>query len=154
VVSLSSAEAEYYSLVTGASHLLGDASLAKDWGVNLRLRVCMDATAGIAIASRRGLGRVRHVDTAFLWVQEKVTQGVFGIRKVGTQEMLADMLTKPLTGPRIHELMLRLGFEFREGRNPDAKGLQSVERERGTHFGRENGLSLGKVQWFRLDGED
>ena len=29
----------------------------------------MDATAGFAIGSRRGLGRVRHIDTVFIWVQ-------------------------------------------------------------------------------------
>ena len=29
----------------------------------------MDATAGIAIGSRRGLGRVKHIDTVFLWAQ-------------------------------------------------------------------------------------
>ena len=30
----------------------------------------MDATAGIAMASRRGLGRVKHVDTVLLSVQQ------------------------------------------------------------------------------------
>eukprot|EP00971_Amphidinium_carterae_P018159 358238-Amphidinium_carterae.1 len=57
VIALSSAEAEYYSLVSGASALLGLASLFADWGLQVPLRICMDATAGIAIGSRKGLGK-------------------------------------------------------------------------------------------------
>ncbi len=30
----------------------------------------MDATAGISIGSRRGLGKVKHLDTQHLWIQE------------------------------------------------------------------------------------
>eukprot|EP00971_Amphidinium_carterae_P106673 2113176-Amphidinium_carterae.1 len=34
------------------------------------LHINMDATAGISIGSRRRLGRVKHIDTVFLWCQE------------------------------------------------------------------------------------
>ena len=70
LIALSSGEAEYYGLVTGCSEGLGIVSLAKDFGVLLQLHIWMDATAGSAIGSRRGLGRVKHIDTIFLWVQE------------------------------------------------------------------------------------
>ena len=51
VIALSSAEAEYYGLVSATSHLLGEVSLAKDWGMAMSPKIFMDATAGIAIGS-------------------------------------------------------------------------------------------------------
>ena len=67
VIALSSGEAEYYGLTGGLSAALGDFSLAEDWSVKLAAHAIMDATAGIAIGSRRGLGKVKHIDTVFLW---------------------------------------------------------------------------------------
>ena len=54
VIALSSAEAECYGVVSAASHLLGETSLAQARGIKLLPRIYMDATAGIAIGSRRG----------------------------------------------------------------------------------------------------
>ena len=54
-----------------------------------RAHVRMDATAGIAIGSRRVLGRVKHIDTVFLWVQAMVTEGKVTLGKNPTKEMLA-----------------------------------------------------------------
>ena len=82
VVSLSTGEAEYYSLVSGASNLLGEVSTALDWGVKTTNEVNMDASAGISMGSRRGLGKAKHVDTQFYWVQERVAQRNFRSRKL------------------------------------------------------------------------
>ena len=81
----------------------------------------MDASAGISIGSRRGLGRVKHIDTMFLWVQQVVTQGRVRLGKKGTDEMLADILTKPVN-EKIMERMLRgMAFFFEEGKHRLAK---------------------------------
>ena len=90
VIALSSGEAEHYGLVSAMSSTLGLQSILLDWGWN----VWMDATAGIAIGSRRGLGRVEHIDTVFRWVQAVVTEGKVTLGKKLTKEMLADFLTK------------------------------------------------------------
>ena len=122
VISLSSGESEYYGLVSAISHLLGDGAMAKDWGIQFRLRVWMDASAGISIGSRRGLGRVKHIDTVFLWVQQIVTQWRVRLGKKGADEMLADILTKPVN-EKIMERMLRgMAFFFEEGKHRLAKG--------------------------------
>lgn len=71
VIALSSGKAEYYGLVSHLSVLLGLLSLGLDWGRRFKLTAKMDATAGIAIGKRRGLGRVKHIATNFLWVQKK-----------------------------------------------------------------------------------
>ena len=53
-----------------------------------------DATAAIAIASRRGLGKVRHIEVCQLWLQDKVRRGDVKVVKVGPRENVADALTK------------------------------------------------------------
>ena len=116
VIALSSGEAEYYGLVTGCSEGLGDQSLAKDFGILLKLHIWMDATAGAAIGSRRGLGRVKHVDTIFLWVQDLTSSGRITIGKKHTSENNADVLTKPVDGATLRRFRLAMGFEYLCGR--------------------------------------
>ena len=94
VIALSSGEAEYHGLVSAASQTLGLQSILLDWGWNFNAHVWMDATAGVAIGRRRGLGRVKHIDTVFVWVQKVVTEGKISLGKKPTKEMLADFLTK------------------------------------------------------------
>ena len=122
VISLSSAESEYYALVSMIAQLFGLRSLMSDWGMAFKVRVRMDATAGMAMANRRGLGKVKHVSTVFLWCQHQVTSGNVELKKVGTQEMLADCLTKPLPGVRITQLVNRMGFVYMSGRHKLARG--------------------------------
>ena len=75
----------------------------------------MGATAGIAIASRRGLGKVKHVDTQFLWVQEVIQNGKIKIRKKHTSEMLADVMTKAVAEPLMNRMLTTMQFEYRTG---------------------------------------
>ena len=116
VIALSSGEAEYYGLVSGVSQAMGMVSMALDWGIRLRAHVWMDATAGIAIGSRRGLGKVKHIDTVFLWVQEMVNSGRVTVGKKDTKEMLADMLTKPVPAPVMEYLLKGMGYFFEQGK--------------------------------------
>ena len=118
VIALSSGEAEYYGLTSGISAALGDQSLAADWNVRLKIQIWMDATAGIAIGSRRGLGRVKHIDTVFLWCQEVVNNGRVKVGKKGTKEMLADPMTKPLVEAEMNKHLTTMGFVFKSGRHP------------------------------------
>ena len=67
VVGLSSGEAEFYSLVKGATIGVGLQSMMKDVGVSVSMHVKSDAIAGIGIDSRRGFGKVRHIDVTQSW---------------------------------------------------------------------------------------
>ena len=118
VIALSSGEAEYYGLTIGMSTLLGDCAMAFDWNVVLQPRAILDATTGIAIGSRRGLGAVKHIDTVFLWCQEKVNSGQVQLLKRGTKEMLADMMTKPLAASEVERFMNGMNYHYRGGRHP------------------------------------
>ena len=69
-VAMSVGEAGYYSSVKAAAEDLEIQTLAKDLGYDFELRVWVDNTTAKAIASRIGLGRVRHMDVKYLRAQE------------------------------------------------------------------------------------
>jgi hypothetical protein len=96
VIALSSGEAEYYGLVRGASLGLGVRAILGDLGIKSRVVINTDASAAKGIASRRGLGKVRHIEVNQLWVQDKVATKEIVIKKVGGDVNIADALTKAL----------------------------------------------------------
>ena len=103
-VSLSSGEAEYYGLVKGASVAIGVKAMHHEMGISTRIRVSTDASAAKGIASRRGLGKIRHIEVHQLWVQDKVASGEIEVRKVEGKTNIADVLTKHVAAEdiRIH----------------------------------------------------
>ena len=109
-----------YPLVSGASNLLREISTALDGGIKTENEVNMDASAGISMGSRRGLGMAKHVDThtRFHWVQECSAQRNFKIKKVGTNDMLADVLTKPVPEATMNKTPLSMNFHFLDGQHP------------------------------------
>ena len=115
VIALSSSEAEYCGLVSATSQMLGLQSILFDCGWKFNANVWTNATAGIAIESRRGLGRVKHIDTVFLWVQAMVTEGKISHGKKSTKEMLADFLTKHVDAATMRSCMAGLGMRFHSG---------------------------------------
>ena len=72
MVALSSAEAELYALVKGAAQTLGIMAMPRDLGLDLCGRIFSDASAALAIIQRQGLGKLKHIATQFLWIQENV----------------------------------------------------------------------------------
>ena len=64
--ALSSGEAEYYAMVTGCADGLGLRSLAEDLGWRAVVRLWTDCSAAKAVANRRGLGKLRHVESKWL----------------------------------------------------------------------------------------
>jgi hypothetical protein len=69
IISLSSGEAEYYGLVKGGCIGRGARALLGDRGVRVRVKLKTDASG---IASRNGLGKVRHIEVNQLRLQEEV----------------------------------------------------------------------------------
>lgn len=101
VITLSSGEAEYYGLTNSSSIGLGIRGMCSDLGVTMNCEVKTNATAAKGIATRIGLGKVRHLETSQLWLQSKVAEGTVIITKVKGTENPADALTKYLTGPSL-----------------------------------------------------
>ena len=112
--ALSSGEAEYYSLVKSAAEALGVQALALDLGWSFGLDLFVDATAAQGIAARTGLGRVRHMETRVLWVQQALREGKFRIRRVDGKKNPSDILTKPLSAEFMRPLLMLIGGAFGE----------------------------------------
>eukprot|EP00435_Cladocopium_sp_Y103_P031617 s579_g8.t1 len=108
---------EYYGLLTAACNALGEQATLKDWGVHLPVQCWMDANTGLAIASRHGLGKVKHIDTVFLWVQQVVGTGRIALGEKPTADMLADMMTEPLERARTRMLLERMNYHYMSGRH-------------------------------------
>eukprot|EP00969_Alexandrium_andersonii_P066310 2924013-Alexandrium_andersonii.AAC.1 len=63
VIATSSGEAEYYGMVKGASQALGIAAMMQDMGFEgMKVRLGTDSSAATGIASRKGIGKVRHIE--------------------------------------------------------------------------------------------
>ena len=96
-VSLSSGEAEFYGLVKASGIGLGFKALFEDFGTNLPVEVWTDSSAAIGVVGRQGLGRLRHLDTHSLWVQQAVRSKRIVVRKVRGDDNVADLFTKQFT---------------------------------------------------------
>ena len=124
LISLSSGEAEYYGCVRAASHGLGVKSMLADLGVTgKRLRVKTDASVAKSLASRRGLGGIRHIEVNQLWLQEKVNNGTIEIEKVKGETNRADVLTKFKDGESLKRQLDWTGQQINVGRHPLAPKL-------------------------------
>ena len=112
--ALSSGETEYYAMVTGCAEGLGLQALAEDLGWKAEVRLWTDSSAAKAVANRRGLGKLRHAELKWLWVQDMVKEGRVKLRTVRGDENVADHLTKPKTRAEVEWLLEKVGAEFRE----------------------------------------
>jgi hypothetical protein len=62
-IALSSGESEYYGLVKGGAVGLGLQSLLQDWRLEVEIEVLSDSSAARGHVKRRGLGKMRHIQT-------------------------------------------------------------------------------------------
>ena len=106
---------------------MGMRSLAQDFGDTVRSRVFTDSSASKGIASRVGLGTVRHLDVALLWLHHHVNKRTLEIRKVPGKQNIADIGTKDLAHEVIARHMNTMGFV--ELKRKHAKALQVWERQ-------------------------
>ena len=94
-IAISVGEAEYYATVSAAAEALGFQSLMKDLGIDLKIRIWTDSSAAKSVASRTGIGKLRHLDVKMLWVQQKVRSRALYMRKIKGTDNPADLMTKP-----------------------------------------------------------
>ncbi len=103
-IALSPAEAENTALVKSASEGLGIQAIAKD----LEWRLHTDSAAAKTIVSRSGVGKVRHLATKVLWVQEAVKDGRIEVATVRGDRSRADILTKTKSAEDMAETLVAL----------------------------------------------
>ena len=131
-IALSSGE--FVAIVAGCS----DGMLVRHlWmamvGEPCDMKVRSDSSAARAMVQRQGIGRVRHLDAALLWVQQKEREKIFSVSAIGTELNCADIGTKNLTRSRLFGLLFMLkmvnGIGDRIGQQ-EFKDLEYKERMR------------------------
>ena len=107
--ALSSAEAEFYAMIEAVTRAKGLISLARELGFDGMSNVVQlgtDSCAAKSFVSRRGLGKMRHLEIRDLWLQKEVNDGKVEVSKIRGDRNPADLMTKIL-GVRDVELRLR-----------------------------------------------
>ena len=115
-VALSSCESELYALVKTSSEALGFKSIVQDMDKNLGTIVYSDASAALGVIQRQGLGKLRHIDCSYLFVQALNADRVIQYAKVPGQENPGDIGTKGLNAEDIVRHTRYVGGRFRNGR--------------------------------------
>ena len=104
-IALSSGESEYVCMVGGVSEGIFVKELFEFIsGTPCKLVCRSDSSAARGMASRQGVGRVRHIASNLLWLQEKVRERVVTLTPVPTATNVADIGTKSLSKSRMAAL--------------------------------------------------
>ena len=75
-------------------------------------RLVTDSSSCRAFAQRLGVGKLKHVDTKFLWLQLMIKNNVVSMDSVNTLFNMSDLGTKKLTKARRAFLMFLAGMVF------------------------------------------
>ena len=73
-----------------------------------------DSEAAKSFVSRRGLGRMRHIEVRELWLQEEVRKGLVTVAKVSGKENPADLMTKFLGKVEVIDRLKRMDIVWKE----------------------------------------
>ena len=115
-LALSTGEAELAAVVRGSTESLGIQALLQ-WGFTFEITIKSDATAAIGIVARQGLGRIRHLSVADLWVQERARLGQLKLEKFPGKDNPDDLMTKGVDCNTQDAHMQKLGMCSLEGRS-------------------------------------
>ena len=91
---MSSAEAELYALTTGVAEGMVTKHLLQELGHEVILMNHVDSQSAKALASKKGLGRMKHVMLKYMYVQDVVEKKLTNLAYVSTKQNKADLMTK------------------------------------------------------------
>ena len=111
VIALSTAEAELLAANSGTQEGLFAQSILREVTTEtLPIEVYTDSTSGSSFVHRQGLGRMRHIETRLLWLQQAVAERKVDVRTCSSADNLADVLTKQLPAQQLQLASRRLGL--------------------------------------------
>ena len=102
IVALSTAESEYISITKGAARAMEVRSAMLEYGLTSKVVCETETSAGRAMATRRVVGRVRHLDA---WLQQLCAEGVVKVRARPGKHNEADLGTKMVDLRRMTSLL-------------------------------------------------
>ena len=126
LVALSSGESALYATLRTAAETLGIIAMTRDLGINLEGRVWGDASAALGMIHRKGLGRTRHIDVGYLWVQQVAAERRLAFEKILGRDNPADLFTKYLDQKTIDRHVEKLQGTYVNGRPSCAPQLHYI----------------------------
>ena len=90
--------------------------MLRDLGFHASITLFTDSSAAKGIIHRAGLGKLRHLETGYLWLQAAVKAKRLQVRKVLGTENPADLLTKHLSAGDMWKTLEKLSMSPEEGR--------------------------------------
>ena len=112
-VALSTAEAEYLALSMAVQEAIWLQSLLHELGVHKvksSALIMQDNQSTVAIATNpEAYDRTKRIDIRHHFVRDCVDSGLIQLQYCPSKQMVADILTKPLTQVRFEELRAKLG---------------------------------------------
>ena len=95
------------------------------------LDVFVDSSAAKGFASKRGVGKISHMEVKRLWLQEEVRRGRVKVAKVlGTQNP-PDLLTKFIRRVEIEDRLGRMNWGVEWAEEKKKKEVSGVRRSKG-----------------------
>ena len=98
-------------MVRAAAEGLGMQSIMSDLGWFPTIHLWVDSSAAKAMASRTGLGKVRHMEVKFLWLQQALRDKKFRLYKIDGKLNPADVGTKPHSWQAMSPLLKKIGMD-------------------------------------------
>ena len=102
-------------------------SLLQDMGIDADVRLVTDATTGKAIAPRSGIGKVWHIVTRELWIQDEVLRGRLIIIKLKNLLNTSDVLIEYLDKRTLDEAVAQLVHHYANGSSPAAPSFSQLD---------------------------
>ncbi len=113
-VALSTAEAEYMALASSAQEAVWMRQLSSEMGIEYTKPVIIyeDNQSAIAMTKNPQFhGRTKHIAIKYHYIREQVNDGSITVQYCSTENMLADMLTKPLASTQFSKLCSLIGIK-------------------------------------------
>ena len=141
-LALSSCEAEYYAIVEGAmeaaakrlgavvegaTRAIGLQTSAKELGIvadDAVVELVTDSSSAKSFASRRGSGRIRHVEVKWLWLQRAVADGKVRLRKILGTTNPADVCTKYQSVSEVAHKLKGVNVVVKAGRPSESRSAE------------------------------
>ena len=74
------------------------------------IEVKVDSSAALAFFHRRGVGRMKHIDSRVLWLQDLIAAGGVKLKKIPREQNLADMLTHTPSAKELEVFLPLMGL--------------------------------------------
>ena len=91
--------------------------MLRDLGIEASVTLFSDSSAARGIIHRAGLGKLRHLETGYLWLQAAVKAKRLQVRKVAGTLNPADLFTKHLSAAEMWKHLETLQISPEEGRS-------------------------------------